>query len=71
MRNYYNNGDEISLTANGCDGCNPAMIQGVFCHETGCPDAWKDSPRDCMECGFSFQPELHYQGYCQDCKRSC
>jgi hypothetical protein len=23
------------------------MIQGIACHETGCPDA----PRECFECG--------------------
>lgn len=22
-----------------CDQCVPCMIQGVFCHETGCPNA--------------------------------
>lgn len=42
MRETYNNGDEISLKHNGCDGCSPCTIQGVFCHETGCPDAWRD-----------------------------
>ena len=25
-----------------CDQCEPLMIQGVFCHETGCPNARKD-----------------------------
>jgi len=42
MRKNYNNGDEISLKQNGCDGCSPSMINGVLCHETGCPDAWRD-----------------------------
>ena len=24
-----------------CDQCEPMMIQGVFCHETGCPNMRK------------------------------
>lgn len=42
-RSTYRNGDSIGLAWNGCDGCSPSMIQGVFCHETGCPDAWRDA----------------------------
>lgn len=42
MRTHYRNGDEIQLKHCGCDGCNPCMINGVLCHETGCPYAWKD-----------------------------
>lgn len=42
MRTHYLNGDEIGLQHTGCDGCSPSMIQGVLCHETGCPYAWKD-----------------------------
>lgn len=49
MRERYRNGDPIGL--NNCDGCNPSNINGVLCHETGCPHAWKDYPRECMECG--------------------
>jgi hypothetical protein len=25
----------------GCDQCAPAMINGVFCHEKGCPNSRK------------------------------
>ena len=25
-----------------CDQCTAAMINGVFCHETGCPNRHKD-----------------------------
>ncbi len=43
-----------------CDSCDAAMIQGVFCHETGCPnigsryDAGMDEwvkVFECRECG--------------------
>jgi hypothetical protein len=44
------------------------MIQGVFCHETGCPEAWKDKPVTCSECGFDFVPEERYQTVCTDCQ---
>jgi hypothetical protein len=41
-REYYNNGDAIALTNTGCDGCTPSVINGVLCHEAGCPEAWRD-----------------------------
>jgi len=41
-REKYKNGDEVGLKNNGCDGCSPNVIQGLFVHEIGCPDAWRD-----------------------------
>ena len=47
-----------------CDQCEAAMINGVFCHETGCPNSrkrfidgewvkvWK-----CFECGCETTDE--------------
>ena len=67
MRENYRNGDEIALTATGCDGCSPATINGVLCHETGCPEAWRDHPRDCFECGCEFYPESRDHSICPDC----
>ena len=40
-RKAYRNGDPIELSC-GCNGCSPSMINGVLCHEQGCPDAWRD-----------------------------
>lgn len=41
-----------------CDQCQALMIQGVFCHETGCPNTHKRfidgewlNIRECRECG--------------------
>jgi hypothetical protein len=45
MRTHYRNGDEIGLQYCGCDGCSPCMVDGVLCHEHGCPDAWRDYPQ--------------------------
>ena len=71
-RTQYNNGDDITLTANGCDGCNPAMINGVLCHEHYCPDAWRDYGRTCKWCGAQFQPEDQDQYFCDDsCAEVC
>ncbi len=50
-----------------CDSCQALMINGVHCHETGCPDAWEDHTRECFICGFDFQPEDRYQTVCADC----
>ena len=70
MRKEYNNGDEISLKENGCDGCSPSRINGVFCHEQGCPDAWRDKKIECIECGSDFYPDSHSQDICDDCVNS-
>jgi hypothetical protein len=64
-RTHYANGDEITL--GNCDGCSPSRINGVFCHETGCPDAWRDHATECFECGCEFFPEEPHQNICEDC----
>ncbi len=47
-----------------CDQCEAAMINGVFCHETGCPNSKKTwvAERDawvrfvaCRECGCDVE----------------
>lgn len=65
-RTHYRNGDEITLAC-GCDSCSPSRINGVLCHEAGCPDAWRDCPVDCFTCGCEFFPEERWQGTCPDC----
>lgn len=50
-----------------CDQCQVAYINGVRCHETGCPLAWRDEIRECSECGCDFEPEDRYQRVCADC----
>ena len=64
MRTTYRNGDEITLTATGCNGCSPSMINGMFCHESGCPDAWRDEVRECRWCGSDFKPESAGDQFC-------
>jgi hypothetical protein len=49
-----------------CDSCQAMMINGVFCHEQGCPDAWKSYSRECEWCGQPFNPEKKYQKCCCD-----
>jgi len=61
-RQYYHNGDPITL--NGCNGCNPSRINGVLCHEAGCPDAWRDHTRECKECGTTFYPADPAEFFC-------
>ena len=66
-RTSYRNGDPIRLAC-GCDSCNPDMINGSLCHETGCPDAWRDYETECAFCGCDFWPEDSGQ-LC--CDREC
>ena len=49
-----------------CESCQALMINGVLCHETGCPDAWKDYKRECKWCGQEFSPETKEQVCCSD-----
>lgn len=50
-----------------CDQCELARINGVLCHETGCPLAYRDSVRECRECGCDFSPESRHQRICAGC----
>ena len=50
-----------------CDSCKALMINGVHCHETGCPDSWKDYQNECYECGFEFWPEHRGELICPEC----
>jgi hypothetical protein len=46
-----------------CNQCEAAMINGIFCHETGCPnrkkrynktdDVW-ETMITCRNCGYDF-----------------
>ena len=47
-----------------CDQCEVLNINGMNCHETGCPDAWKDEIRECKWCGTEFKPEDRDQQFC-------
>ena len=48
-----------------CHSCELVRINGLVCHETGCPDAWRDSNRECKECGTKFVPEERHQKFCE------
>ena len=59
-----------------CSQCQILTINGVPCHETGCPNSWIDPvtqkgyPVDCSSCGFSYIPEYKVSkfGICDDCR---
>ena len=49
-----------------CNQCEALMINGIFCHETGCPNTHKryDAETEtwntvtvCFECGCEYDPE--------------
>jgi len=48
-----------------CTSCEMLAINGTACHETGCPDAWRDT-QQCEWCGQNFLPENRYQTCCED-----
>ena len=39
-------------------------INGVNCHELGCPDAWQDYEVKCKWCDNDFIPEFNGQECC-------
>jgi hypothetical protein len=58
-----------------CHSCEVMYINGVRCHETGCPDAWKDTMIPCFECGCDFlptenpgSPSTRRYAVCPDCR---
>jgi hypothetical protein len=56
------------MTKGTCKSCEVLVINGLRCHETGCPDAWRDYERECRWCGQPFQPENRWQVCCsEDC----
>ena len=60
-------------TTIGCDQCDVLSINGVACHETGCPNGWcnpvtgKGYAIECCKCGCDFVPDDKRQGTCDDC----
>lgn len=49
--------EATDITASGCDQCSASMINGVFCHETGCPNARKQAPQEDVEMDASTTPQ--------------
>jgi hypothetical protein len=49
-----------------CESCQLVSINGIKCHEQGCPDAWMDYPRECLWCGAEFEPEDEGFTCCSD-----
>ncbi len=49
-----------------CPSCQILRINGVWCHETGCPDAYLDEVRECRECGGDFVPDSREDRFCGD-----
>lgn len=47
-----------------CEQCEVVNINGVRCHETGCPEYYKDEKRECKNCGSEFTPEHSRQTTC-------
>jgi hypothetical protein len=49
-----------------CKSCEAMMINGILCHEQGCPEAYKDYKEECAWCGQDFVPEYDGQNCCSD-----
>ncbi len=49
-----------------CKQCQMVAINGVPCHETGCPLAYRDDVRECLECGMEFIPQDRHQRCCDE-----
>lgn len=51
-----------------CGQCEELRINGIRCHELGCPAAWLTTILECGWCGQEFVPEERYQRCCsEDC----
>lgn len=49
-----------------CNSCECVYINGIKCHEHGCPEAWRDHKHECKNCGIEFKPEDQYRECCSD-----
>lgn len=54
-----------------CQSCQAVMINGHYCHETGCPDSHLDASGNpykvkCEWCGQMFTPEDKGQTFCDE-----
>jgi len=49
-----------------CNSCEALTINGVYCHETGCPEAWRDETRECKWCGTKFTPDSPDHTFCDE-----
>ncbi len=49
-----------------CQSCDAVFINGILCHEHGCPDSWKNNKNECPWCGNKFVPEEKGQRFCDD-----
>lgn len=47
-----------------CNQCKTLIINGMLCHEIGCPDSWKGHKIDCKWCGNEFIPDDSGQEFC-------
>lgn len=47
-----------------CNSCEIVYINGIKCHEIGCPEAWQDYEIECKWCGTKFKPEEDGQKFC-------
>lgn len=52
-----------------CAQCQLVRINGLLCHEIGCPAAYKDYVYTCP-CGTDFRPKYSRQRWCHSCERS-
>lgn len=56
----------MSNRRRSCEQCLLLRINGIVCHESGCPLAWRDETRECKECGSNFTPEGRGEHFCCD-----
>lgn len=67
---HGSNSSKIKV-ASGCSSCAVSYINGVKCHEHGCPEAWKDQTRECKWCGEKFHPtEREQRCCCESCEEA-
>lgn len=67
--------DEEDMPRVHCDRCQVLVINGLACHETGCPDSHVDPStgkgyrHKCCDCGRTFRMKSGRQRRCHVCER--
>lgn len=47
-----------------CESCNVVVINGLYTHEFGCPDSWRDQILECKWCGSTYKPTERGDRFC-------
>jgi hypothetical protein len=72
MKTDFRRKRDRAIESGRCPSCSASVVNGVYCHEAGCPDSHLFVKGECPWCGQMFQAEEKGQKFCSvECAESC